>query len=89
MTGDTKSVRIEPAHAYGDVDEDAIGQIPKSQFPSDFQPVVGGAVMGQNDLGQKMMAIIKSHDENNVLLDFNHPLAGKTIDFEIELLSID
>jgi peptidylprolyl isomerase len=86
--GGTKSVTIHPEHAYGDVDPNAVGTIPRSQFPNDFEPVVGATVLGQNDLGQKMMATIKSHDENSVELDFNHPLAGKVINFDIELLSV-
>ena len=87
--GDTKTVCIQPDQAYGSIDESAVGLVPKSNFPGDFEPVVGGTVIGQNDVGQKMMATIKSHDETNIELDFNHPLAGKTLNFQIELLSVD
>lgn len=89
VVGDKKTITLTPDLAYGDVDPNASGSIPKTQFPADFAPVVGGTVIGQNDMGQKMMASIKSHDDVNVELDFNHPLAGKTLNFEIEVMSVN
>jgi len=86
--GETKTVQVSPPDAYGNVDPNAVGAVPLDRFPGEFTPVVGGTVIGQNDLGQKMMATITAFDDANISLDFNHPLAGKTLQFDIELVGI-
>ena len=63
---------------------------PLSAFPegSGADLVVGSAVYGTNQNGEQMTAIIKEIDESGVTLDFNHPLAGKSLTFKIELVNI-
>ena len=46
-------------------------------------------VQGQNDMGQPVVGTINEVKENDVTIDFNHPMAGKDLNFEIELVSID
>ena len=86
--GEVKNIRLSPAEAYGDIDPGAIHKIPTSQFEDNFVPQQGLSVYGQSETGERMMAIIDSHDEDGVVLNFNHPMAGKALNFEIELVEI-
>ena len=64
------------------------GTVPQSAFPPDFDFEVGVMVQGENQ-GQPVRAIIESVSDNTVVLNFNHPLAGKDLNFQIELVSIE
>ena len=75
--GETKTISLEPADAYGSVDPSAVHSVPTEMFPSDFKPVVGATVVGHNEQGEQMMAKIETFDEQGVTLDFNHPMAVK------------
>ena len=86
--GDTKNITISPENGYGEVNEEAFQNIPKTQFLPDFDPKVGGTVEGVNQTGQKIRAVIKEVHEEHITLDFNHPLAGKEMNFEIHLVDI-
>ena len=87
--GEVKSVTIEPTQAYGDVSSEAYQTVPRSAFPPEFTFEEGAMGQGRNPMGHSMTAKIESVSEESVVLDFNHPLAGKTLNFEIELLSIE
>jgi FKBP-type peptidyl-prolyl cis-trans isomerase 2 len=87
--GETKSISLSPEQAYGKANPGAVQTVPKQAFPDDFEPVVGATVIGHDDEGKQMMAKINAYDTEGVTLDFNHPMAGKTLTFEIEVLSID
>ena len=86
--GDTKTIKLHPEDAYGFRNEEAVQEVPKNQFPADFSYNVGSTVQGQNPDGQQITAQIISEQTDTVTLDFNHPLASKTLNFDIELLSI-
>ena len=86
--GETKKITLNPDQAYGQVDPNNVHTVPSNAFPGDFEPVVGATVVGMNEDGQQMMAKIERFDAAGVTLDFNHPMAGKNLNFEIELLDI-
>jgi len=86
-TGDKKTVSIPVDEAYGPVNPEAIQAVSKTEFPDDFVAEVGGSVTGQAN-GQNFMASIVSVEDETITLDFNHPLAGKELTFNIELVSI-
>ncbi|SEA07529.1 peptidylprolyl isomerase [Arachidicoccus rhizosphaerae] len=86
--GEKKTVNIPAAQAYGQVSEDQIVEFPKSQFPQDLTPEVGMPLQMSNDQGQTFQVIIKEVKEDSVVLDANHPLAGKDLIFDIELVDI-
>jgi peptidylprolyl isomerase len=85
--GETKTFTLEPAEAYGDHNPEAFTQLEKSVFPDDFPFESGMTVplMGPN--GQ-VMATLTEISDTTVTADLNHPLAGKTLTFEIEVLTI-
>tara|TARA_Y100000310_G_C20574950_1_gene759958 strand:- start:465 stop:959 length:495 start_codon:yes stop_codon:yes gene_type:complete len=87
--GEVKSVKLDPEEAYGDINSEAFQTVSREAFPPDFQFQPGAMVQGKNPMGHSMTAKIDSVTEESVVLDFNHPLAGKTLNFEIELLSIE
>ena len=87
-TGETKTITLTSEEAYGPVNESAIVEIPKEAFPEGFIFEEGMTVQGTNKLGTPMLAKIIKFDDSSVTLDHNHPLAGKDINFEIELVEI-
>ena len=87
--GQSKSVTIAAADAYGPTNPQAIQQVPMNAFPADFQPTPGETVQGTNENGQPLIARVVSHDPSSVTLDFNHPLAGEDLTFDIEVLGIE
>ena len=85
--GETRSVTLEPSEAYGPRDPNANQAVPRAAFGADFEFEIGGAVQGDGPQG-KFLATIESFDDDEVVLDLNHPLAGEVLTFEIELVSI-
>ena len=86
--GETKTVTLTPDAAYGPRHPEAVQEVPKSAFGDDFEFHIGGTVQGNGPRGP-FLAKILSVDGDTVSLDMNHPLAGETINFEIELLSLN
>jgi peptidylprolyl isomerase len=87
--GQTKKIHLEPKDAYGPVIEEAVKTMPRGVFPEEFKLVEGATVQGQNEMGQQLLAKIMSYTDDEVTLDMNHPMAGKDLNFEIELLNVD
>ena len=87
--GETKTVTIPSAEAYGERNEDALQEVPRNVFPPDFEFKTGEMVQGTAPTGQPIMAMIVEEKESTVVLDMNHPLAGKDLNFEIELMNIE
>lgn len=87
--GDNKKVEIPSAEAYGEVSQDAIIEVEKTQLPQEMTPEVGMQLQAQDPNGQTQILNIVEVMENSVKLDANHPLAGKDLIFEIELVSVN
>lgn len=85
--GDKKTVTIPTAEAYGEVREEIIGDLPKDMFPAEMKLAVGTAIQMTSPQGP-VMVTIKEIKENAITVDANHPLAGKDLTFELELLEI-
>lgn len=86
--GETKTLKLPPEQAYGFRNEEAVQEVPKDQFPESFDYTVGATVQGVNPDGQQITARILNEQDSTVTLDFNHPLASKTLNFEVELVDI-
>ncbi len=87
--GETKTVTISPEEAYGPTDPKLLREMPRNTFPQDFNFVKGALVEMRSPQGHSMPATIASFGDENVTLDFNHPLSGKTLNFEIEVVETD
>ena len=88
QVGDKKTVEIAVGDAYGEKSQDMIIEFPKTQFPEDMNPEVGQQLMMSNGSGQSFPVTIMEVQEETVLLDANHPLAGQDLIFDIELVEI-
>lgn len=86
--GQKKQVAIPPEKAFGRPDPDAVRSVPRSAF-RDVQGVREGEVV-KGKLGDKdFQATIVRVDNEHVLLDMNHPLAGKTLHYDVEIVKVD
>ncbi len=86
--GDTTVADIPVTEAYGEVREDMILEVPKKDVPEDITPEVGQRLAVQQQDGQSIPVTISKVSEETITLDANHPLAGKDLVFEIELLEV-
>jgi FKBP-type peptidyl-prolyl cis-trans isomerase SlyD len=86
--GDSKNVQVSPQEGYGEIDENAYTLIPRDEFPSDIPLEPGVGLRLRDDEGEVMDAQIASVDAENVRLDFNHPLAGKDLQFSVTVLDL-
>ena len=87
--GEKKTINIPAAEAYGEYDENANQMIGRQNFPEDFDFVIGAQVTGQNEMGMPIRATIKEVGDEGITLDFNHPLAGQELNFELEVVEIN
>ena len=85
--GDTKHVVLKPEDGYGAVDPNAFMEVQKSQVPQDGLKV-GAPLQGRDPSGRPIHARVSEIKESTVVLDFNHPLAGKTLVFDVKILGI-
>ncbi len=85
--GETVTVEIEPASAYGEVDTDLVFTVPRSEVPEHISPEAGLPLQLSNEEGTMDVTITEVTDDS-IVLDANHPLAGKTLKFEIEIISV-
>lgn len=85
--GERVTVRIPPEEAYGDVLEEAMLTVPLDRFPSHLKPEKGLMLQLTTDDGEVEVRIADVSD-TEALLDANHPLAGETLTFDIELIEI-
>jgi peptidylprolyl isomerase len=87
--GEKKSVHIPVNQAYGPADEQNVIRIPRSEIPADMNLEIGMVLnMHQDGSGQVMQVTVADFDDQSVVLDGNHPLAGKDLIFDIELVEI-
>lgn len=85
--GDKVTININPQEAYGEVREDLIVKVPMGQMPGEVE--VGQSLQAQADNGQAVNVIVKEVNEDHVVIDGNHPLAGEELIFEIEILEVE
>ncbi len=90
--GEEFSVHLSPEEAYGPYNDEAIQIIEKSEFPADVKPEVGMMLQVQQQHGDHshpIPVVIKKIEAEKVTLDFNHPLAGKTLEFDVKIAGIE
>ncbi|WP_309498975.1 peptidylprolyl isomerase [Sulfurovum sp.] len=84
--GESGDIMVSAGDAYGDVNPEAVQTLPVDQFAG-VDLVEGMTLYGQGEDGQSTQVIVKSFDEKEVNVDFNHPLAGKDLVFSVTVLS--
>lgn len=85
--GAKKTVTLPAKEAYGDVRDEMVGDIPKDRFPAEMELQVGMPLQMQGPQGP-LPVVVKEIKEDAVTIDANHPLAGKDLTFELELVEV-
>ena len=86
--GEKKSVRIPSEEAYGAHSDQLVQQLPKSAFPEELEVSAGMPLQATGPEGQVINMVVIEVGENSIEVDANHPLAGKALNFELELIEL-
>jgi len=86
--GETRKIQVPPDSAYGQRREDLVFEVPKGEFPENVEPEVGMQFQVKQENGSNFGVVVTDVEEESVTLDANHPLAGQTLNFQVELLEI-
>jgi FKBP-type peptidyl-prolyl cis-trans isomerase SlyD len=86
--GEKKNVTVAPIDGYGEINEEAVIDMPRNRFPPNMELQTGMQLQMRNPQGQVVGAYIERIEENNVRLNLNHPLAGKELRFDIEIMAV-
>ncbi|NPV87841.1 MAG: peptidylprolyl isomerase [Anaerolineae bacterium] len=88
QVGQRREVHVAPEDGYGEVDEQAMMYVPLAMFPPNF-PLQPGLELSIRDRENNILpARIVQVEEERALLDLNHPLAGKTLDFSVQIVAL-
>ena len=85
---DEKTVKITPEQAYGHKMNQLIMQVPRDKFPAELNIEVGGRLALKSPEGQNIPAVVSEVKKDVVVIDMNHPLAGKELTFKIKVVEV-
>ena len=86
--GGSYAFELEGPQAFGDRREDLVQTVPRSSFPADMALEEGAVVEFASTEGARHAAVVRSVHDHEVQMDFNHPLAGRRLRFEVEVLAV-
>ena len=86
---ETKTFTLSPEEAYGERDESRMHEFPTSEIPEGVTPQVGQTLMLSTPQGQQIPARVDRIDDEKIVFDLNHPLAGQSLTFDIEVVGIN
>jgi FKBP-type peptidyl-prolyl cis-trans isomerase SlyD len=85
--GEEKKIQVQPEDGYGPVNPDAFQEVPKDKLPPEAMKV-GTMLMAQGPQGQGIPVRVHEIKDTTVIMDFNHPMAGKTLSFDVKISDI-
>jgi FKBP-type peptidyl-prolyl cis-trans isomerase SlyD len=85
--GFSSAIRVPPADGYGDYNPEAVFEVPRGRFPPEEDIQVGMQVQGEGAHGILNFTVVEVNDRG-VVLDANHPMAGKNLNFQVEVLEV-
>ncbi len=85
---ETKTIKVPPEDAYGPHDEKKVFEFDKKNAPEDFSPQIGQSIQMHRPDGKAVIVTIVGRTEKGFMMDANHPLAGKELAFDLELVEI-
>lgn len=88
QANDKKTIVIAKEDAYGEKQKELFQSVPKSDLPQDMEPKVDMALMATNADGSERQLRVAEVNENDIVVDANHPLAGQDLTFELELVEV-
>ncbi|MBD3245852.1 MAG: peptidylprolyl isomerase [Candidatus Omnitrophica bacterium] len=87
--GESKKIEVAPDQGYGQVREDAYREVQKNTLPEGLEPKAGMMLQAQGPQGQVVPVTVEEVKDETVKLNFNHPLAGKTLHFDVSVVSVE
>lgn len=84
-----KTIEIAKEDAYGEAHDELFQEIPKDQLPGEIEPKEGMGLVAKNPDGSERQLLINAVKDDSIVVDANHPLAGKDLNFEIEVIEIN
>jgi FKBP-type peptidyl-prolyl cis-trans isomerase SlyD len=87
-TGDTLQVVVPPDEAYGEHDPDGMEEVPRADLPPHLNIEVGEVIVATDEDGDEVEFLIKEVKGDTVVVDFNHPMAGKTLHFDVTVREV-
>jgi FKBP-type peptidyl-prolyl cis-trans isomerase SlyD len=86
--GDSLKVSVPPKDGYGEAEDAPTKSVPRDAFPDDVELEVGMQFFAQGPKGEPVPVWVAAVDDKTVEIDFNHPLAGQTLHFEVKVISV-
>ena len=86
--GESLKVVVEPKDGYGEYDPDDVEEVPREDFPPDMELEAGGIVSATDEDGDDVEFLVKEVRPKTVVIDFNDPMAGKTLHFEVTVREV-
>ena len=83
-----KTITIAKEEAYGEVNKDLIQEVKKTELPQDMAPEVGMGLVSKSPDGREVNLMVTEVKEDSIVVDANHPLAGKELIFDLEVVDI-
>ena len=83
-----KTIKIKASDAYGEKNEQLTREVPRSKMPADMKIEVGNQIILKSPAGQQVSAIVTEVTDDKIVIDLNHPLAGKDLTFRIKVVGI-
>ncbi len=88
QVGQVKTITLPAEEAYGPHNEDMVMVVERDKLPENLNPVVGQRLQKQQEDGNTAVVVVTDFSDTTITLDANHPLAGKTLTFEIDLVEM-
>lgn len=86
--GEKKSFDVAPEEGYGPINPESLKEIPRDRLAPDIKPESGMTLYAKGENGENIPVRIAEVKDGSVVLDFNHPLAGKTLHFDVEIIDV-
>lgn len=87
--GETREVELPPGKAYGERSDELVVRVDREDLPEDLEPEVGQTLAVDTGDEEEMAAWVAEVGEDAITVDLNHPLAGRTLTFEVELVELE
>ncbi|MGC9435269.1 MAG: FKBP-type peptidyl-prolyl cis-trans isomerase [Methanomicrobiales archaeon] len=87
--GETKTITVSPDEGFGERRDGLVQAIDREQIPEEIEPEVGQQLSVQLQNGETITMTVTDMDENSVTLDANHPLAGHTLTFDLQMIEVE
>lgn len=86
--GDKVKAVVKPEDAYGEYDPEGLEEVPRTEFPAEMELEAGGVITGTDPDGDEVDFLVKEVKKDTVVVDFNHPMAGKTLHFDVTVREV-